>query len=166
MNTSLDKLRTAMADYLNEHGVEAVTAWPDRERRRVTGPVAAVSLRSCEGGPGGFRDYLGERYDSEAGDWKEIYGKKVELVFGLDIYAPGKGGAEQCQSAMDRLAEALHLEGPRGLKVLSYSMGEGSYDQEQGLFHCPAEARCGAWLYAVADESGIFLDFEVKGERK
>ena len=32
------------------------------------------------------------------------------------------------------------------------------------LFHCPAEAMCTAYLYAVAEEGGAFLDVVVKGE--
>ena len=55
-------VREQMAVFLRQQGVDAVCAYPE-ERRQRSGPVAAVSLRACQGGPGGFRDYLGERYD-------------------------------------------------------------------------------------------------------
>lgn len=161
--TGLEKIRECMTEYLNGQGVRAITAWPGESRRRLDGPVAAVSLRGCEAGPGGFRDYLGERYDPEAGAWRELYGRKVRVTFGLDLYAPRESGAAGCQGAFDALADALNGEGPAGLKLGELSRGEVVFDQSAGLFRCPAEAVCDAYLYAVAEEGGAFLEFEVKG---
>ena len=48
--------------------------------------------------------------------------------------------------------------------VREISCTEVEYDQGMGLFHCPAQAICDGYLYAVADEGGAFLDFIVKGE--
>ena len=129
------------------------------------GAVAAVSLRACESGPGGFQDYLGERYDAPTATWRELYGKKLRVTVGLDLYAPAEGGEAACQRAFDRMAAAFHSGGPPGLKVRSLSRGEGRFDEGQGLFCCPVEAVCEAWLYAETDGSGAFLRFEVKGER-
>ena len=165
MGDSLDRLREAMADWLREKGIGAVTAWPGGDRGRRSGAVAAVSLRVCESGPGGFQDYLGERYDAASASWREIYGKKLRVVFSLDLYAPSQGGEATCQTAFDRMAEALQREGPQGLKVLRLSRGEVRFDEAQGLFCCPVEAECRAWLYAETDGSGSFLDFVVKGEK-
>lgn len=164
--TGLDKIRECMTGFLAAQGIEAVTAWPGESRKALAGPVAAVSVRACEGGPGGFRDYLGERYDTEAGRWQELYGRKVRVVFGLDLYAPGESGAAGCQTAFDALAGALNGGGPAGLRVKELSRGEVRFDRGVGLFVCPAEAVCEAYLYAVADEGGVFLDFVVKGEGK
>ena len=158
-------MREQMAAFLRQQGVDAVCAYPEERRNRRSGPVAAVSLRACQGGPGGFRDYLGERYDESTGQWQELYGRRVTLTFGLDLYAPRESGAAGCQTLFDNLAEALAAGGPEGLKLHTLSRGETAFDRETGLFHCPAEAQCGAWLYAVADEGGTFLDFEVRGER-
>ena len=163
--TGLDRIREHMTAFLTARGVQAVAAWPGQGRRRLSGPVAAVSIRACEGGPSGFRDYLGERYDRDSGQWLELYGRKVQVTFGLDLYAPRESGAAGCQTLFDNLAEALAAGGPEGLKLHTLSRGETAFDRETGLFHCPAEAQCGAWLYAVADEGGTFLDFEVRGER-
>ena len=161
----LDTIRQAMTAFLTEQGVAAVTAWPDETRTRRDQAVAAVSLRRCEGGPSGFQDYLGERYNQEAGRWEELYGKKLTVTFGLDLYAPKTNGADLCQAAFDRMATAFQQGGPAGLAVESCSRGETAFDQTAGLFHCPAEAVCQCYLYAVADEGGTFLDFEVKGVR-
>lgn len=160
----LDTAREQMAAFLRRQGIDAVCAWPETARTRREGAVAAVSLRSCEGGPGGFQDYLGERYNEEAGRWEELYGRKIKLTFGLDLYAPRGYGAQALRRDFDRLAQALHREGPEGLRVRTLSCGEVEFEPGSGLFHCPAEALCEGYLYAVADEGGAFLDIIVRGE--
>lgn len=161
----LDELRQAMAQYLNEQGVAAVTAWESGRRVRREEPVVAVSLRSCEGGPSGFQDYLGEQFDEASGTWRELYGKKAELTLGLDIWAPKSGGEAACAGLFDRLAQALTLGGPDGLRLREVSCGETTYDGDEGLFHCPAQAVGSVFLIAEATEDGLFTDFMVKGTR-
>lgn len=163
--TGLDEMRERMADFLREGGLEAVTAWPEAAYRRVSGTVAAVSLKSVEGGPSGFQDYLGERYNKEAGRWEELYGKRVRLVLGLDLYASRGSGEAGIRRAFDGIAERLRHAGPAGLRVAELSAGETGYDQVLDLYHARAEAVCEAYLYAVADEGGTFLDFKIRGER-
>lgn len=163
--TGLDKIRELVANCLTEAGVAAVTAWSGEDKKHREGAVAAVSLRSCQGGPGGFRDYLGERYNADTGRWEELYGRKAKVTFGLDLYAPGRDGAALCQTAFDKMVDALENGAALGLSLESLSRKETVFDGELGLFRCPVEAVCEAWLYAVADEGGAFLDFEVRGER-
>ena len=162
----LDTIRQAMTAFLTEQGVAAVTAWPDETRTRRDQAVAAVSLRRCEGGPSGFQDYLGERYNQEAGRWEELYGRRVKITFGLDLYAAqSSGGAAAIDKALDTLSAALNGPGPDGLNILEFSIGETQFREDSELYHCPVEAVCQARLYAVADEGGTFLDFEIRGER-
>lgn len=162
--TELDALRGCMADLLRAHGLAAVEAWPGRDRQRLTGVVAAVSIRSCTAEPGAFWEYLGEELDADAGVWRERYGRRLEVVFGLDLYAPGEAGGGACQTGFDALAQALHTGTGGGLRLIALSRGEVSYDQELDVLRCPAEARCRAYLYASAEEGGAFTDFVVKGE--
>ena len=159
-------IRERMADYLQEQGIDAQCAYPEMRRARRDGVVTAVSLLACQGGPEGFRDYLGERYDQESGQWQELYGKKIVLTFGLDLYAPQNGGAAVIQSAFDKMAEALRREGPPGLRLLELSCGETEFDQGAGLYRRTVEALCQGYLYAVAEEGGTFLDFIVRGESR
>ena len=112
MSAGLESVRRAMADYLNEKGVRAITAWPAAPRQEREEPVVVVSLRGCRAGAASFQNYLGDRFDQETGRWEERYGKKAELTFGLDIYAPEKGGGEAVQETFDALAGALLLGGP------------------------------------------------------
>lgn len=160
--TGLEKIRECMTALLRSRGVAAITAWPSGERKRLTGTVAAVSLKSCSAGPAGFRDYLGERLDPVSGKWQELYGRRVKVVFGLDLFAPQSLGEAGCQTAFDQVAEALQ-EGDT-VRTQSLSRGEVTFERDTGLFRCPVEAACEAWLYAVADEGGAFLDFKVKGD--
>ena len=161
----LEELREAVARFLNEKGVDAVTAWSAEQRVQRSGPVAAVSLRSCESGCAGFRDYLGERYDPQRDVWEELYGKRAVLTLGLDIYAPNSCGEGGCAAHFARLAQVLADDGPEGLYVKELRCAETVYDREEGLFRCRAEAVCQVYLYAVAEEGGSFADFRVKGSR-
>jgi len=138
-------VREQMAAFLRQQGVDAVCAYPEERRRQRSGPVAAVSLRACQGGPGGFRDYLGERYDESTGQWQELYGRRVTLTFGLDLYGESAGG-------------------PAGLALRELSCGETEFDRAAGLYRRAVTAVCQGYLYAVADEGGTFLDFVVRGE--
>jgi len=156
-----EELRQALAAYLKEKGLPAAAAWPQRDRSAPAGPVAAVSLRSCEGGAPGFQDYLGERFNEETRRWEELYGKRLELTFGVDVYG---AAASQVQAGVDLLTEALAGEGLAGLKCVGYSIGETVFRRESGRYVCPVEARFRAWAWAVAEEGGAFLDFMVRGE--
>lgn len=163
MSTGLEKIRQVMADYLNDRGVPAVTAWPDRARQEREEPVVVVSVRGCRAGPAGLQNYLGERYDETSGRWEERYGRRAELTLGLDIYAPEKGGGEAVQSAFDALAGVLILGGPEGLDLQEFSCGQTVRDSENRRLKRPVEAVCTAWLCAVTDAGGAFSDFELRG---
>lgn len=157
----LEELRQGLADFLEKKGVEAVTAWGPERRLRAGGAVAAVSLRGMESGPPGFQDYLGERYNEKEGCWEELYGKRVELTFGLDLYA---AAAEEAQKGLDALQLALGEKGPAGLCPVGLTVGETTYQAGSGRYVCPVEARFSAWATAVSREDGAFLDFEVRGD--
>ena len=161
---TLDQVRERMAEFLRGQDIDAVCAWPEEARVRRDHVAAAVSLRACQGGPGGFQDYLGERYNEAAGRWEELYGKRVKLTFGLDLYAPKGCGAAGLRDAFGRLAQALSQEGPEGLKVKELSCGAVRFEEGMGLFCCPVEAVCEGCVYAVAEEGGAFLEVIVRGD--
>lgn len=97
MSGGLDGLREKLAVFLREQGLQAMTDWPVEPRELLDGPVAVVSLRGCRAGPAGFQHYLGERYDREREQWVEVYGQKVQLTFGLDLYARPSLGRRPCR---------------------------------------------------------------------
>lgn len=163
MSTGLELARERMTEYLQGQGVQAVTAWPGEDRLAYPGAVAVVSVRKCQAGPSGFQDYLGERYDQDSGQWQELYGRRVSITFGLDLYAGARNGAADIQSAFDRLAQVLQQGGPDGLAVQELSCGETEYDSAGRLLCRKVEAVCSAYLYAVTQTDGAFLDFEIRG---
>lgn len=165
MSDGIDKIRERVADYLNAQGVAAVTAWPTEERLRREGAVAAVTLRACQAGPAGFQSYLGERYNQETKRWEELYGRKVRLTFGLDLYATPQAGEVALQAALDVLAQACTGAGPEGFAIQEFSSGETAYDRDSRLLRKPAQAVCTVYLYAITEADGTFLDFEIRGER-
>lgn len=155
------ELGQALAEYLREQGVEAVTAWTPERRLRPGKAVVAVSLRKLESGPPGFQNYLGERYNQETEQWEELYGKKVELTFGLDVYA---ATAQEVQAGLEVLGTALEQRGAAGMAPVELSAGETEYQSESRRYVCPVQARFSAWATAVSRGEGEFLDFEVRGE--
>lgn len=161
----LEEFRQETAEFLRARGVDAVTAWDYRARVRRTQPVVAVSLRGCQVGPAGMRDYLGERFAPETGRWEELYGTLAEITLGLDIYGPRALGERGCAEVFSRLAEALGGGGPEGLRVKSLTCGETSYVEREDLFRCEAQAVFRVYLYAAADGDGVFSDFVIRGTR-
>ena len=161
MSGGLENIREQMVDYLKERGVQAFAAWPAGERPVQEGALVVVSLRGCQAGPAGFQHYLGERYDERTGLWQELYGRRVTLTFGLDLYGESAG---ELQTAYYRMAAAFQWEGPAGLALRELSCGETEFDRAAGLYRRAVTAVCQGYLYAVADEGGTFLDFVVRGE--
>lgn len=163
MSAGLERIRQAMADYLNAQGVAAAAAWPMEPRVEQGQPVVVVSLRGCQAGPSGFQDYLGERYNQQTGLWEERYGRRAKLTFGLDIYAPESGDGQAVQETFDQLAGALILGGPEGMQLEEFSCGQTAYDQGLRRLKRPVEAVCGTYLCATAQPGGEFTDFELRG---
>jgi hypothetical protein len=132
---------------------------------QVAKPVALVTVKECRSESPGFRNYLGRRFNKGTNSWEELYGKKLLLSLELTLYAPGELGGNGCQSLFAQISAALQEE-PEGIRVSAFSRGETTYQKEFGLMCCPTELECTAYLYAVADEEGEFLSFEVKGVTK
>ena len=163
MSAGLEKIRQSMADYLSRWGVPAFTAFPASPRTEGEEAAAAVSLRRCRVEPSGFQNYLGERFEPETGRWEERYGRKAELTFGLDLYAPERGDGEVLQRAFDALAGALLAGGPEGMDLVELSCGQIARDGERRRLMRPVEAVFTTYLCAVSGVGGGFTDFELRG---
>lgn len=164
MSVGLEKIRREMADWLSGRGVPAVTAFPAVPRQERT--EAVVSLRKCRTRAAGFQNYLGDEYDPETGRWEERYGRRAELTFGLDLYAPERADGESLQETFDALAGALLLGGPEGMDLVELSCGETVRDVEHRRLKRPVEAVFIVYLSAAADAGGAFTDLELRGVAK
>ena len=165
MTGALNALRQDIVALLQEYGLYAVTAMDSDSRKNWDGPVSAVSLSRVVCAAGGFRDYLGQRKNPDTGDMDELYGKAVELTFSLDLYAPRNGGEHACQEAAAIMAEALACRSLNGLSVREMQTGQVEFMERDGLYRMPVSCTCKGWMVAVVDNSGAFVDFEVKGSR-
>lgn len=163
MTLQLRAVRESMRAFLTENGVPVMTAWSREGRRRVDRPMAVLDILSFQAEPAGFRNYLGDRFDEVSQSWQELYGQKAQVVFGLTVYSPAQAGVDGCQTVLDGLAQAMGEHGPGGLVAREMSWGPVSFEESLDAFRCEVKADCGALLYAVTDEQGTFLDFEVKG---
>lgn len=164
MTLQMREIRESMTEFLKSEGLPALTAWPQRGRQRVEAPLVVLDIQQFKAEPAGFRNYLGDRFDPHTQTWQELYGQRAEVTFGLTVYSPAGQGSARCQEVLEGLAQALSQTGPAGLTVQEISWGRVAYDGDTGAFCCEATAQCGALLYAVTDEQGTFLDFEVRGE--
>jgi hypothetical protein len=161
---TLEQVQQGLIDYLVSQDIHAIPAWQKESRKAHRTAVAVVSLKSLELTSLGQQNYLGERVE-EGGTLRiPIYGRKLALTFGLDLYAP-KGEAEQCHALFAQLGQALCLSGPEGLTVEKLCCGEIRYDSEADCLTCSAELVTGAWCYLTTQEDGEEItEFIVKGD--
>lgn len=166
MSKGLEQIRQRMNQYLLQQGVDARQARPDGAQQRLEKPAVVVSLRACRAQPGGFLDYMGERYNEDTGLWEELYGRRVEVTFGLDLWAPKTGGGEPLQELFEQLSGVMAAGAPEGMSLREFSCGETEYDGNARLHRRQAQAVYLVCLYAAAQPGEAFLDFELRGGLK
>ena len=160
-----DAIVGALAEALSESGVRARGSFPLSRMDLKDGAVVCVSVRSSVMLSSGMGDYLGRAVDSQGNDCGELYGLKLELSVGLDIYAPAgrERGAGECLLCYERVSRAL-TELPSGLKMRELRCGEAQPDGITEGYKCPVELLCTAHIVGQTDgDSGGFLDFILKG---
>ena len=165
MTGALNLLRQSAVERLKEFGLQAVAAMEPENRKRWEGPVAAVSLKKVTCAPGGFRDYLGVYTDPDSGAQQELYGRGVEVTLSLDLYASRDGGESACQQGVYLMVEALTAGSLGGLTVSELETGAVEFLEREAAYRLPVSCVCRGWLTAAGDDSGAFVDFEVKGRR-
>lgn len=163
MTGGLTRFREDVVGQLQREGVPALAAFQPEQRRRLTAPVAAVSLARVACVPGGFQNYLGSRAGAD-GKSEEWYGREAELTLALDVYAPRDGGESACRQAMEGMAEVLLCQGAGGLAVGELESGQVEFLKEPGLYRLPVTCRCRGWLAAAVQADGVFTDFEIRGK--
>ncbi len=161
--STLTGLQEAMAAFLENQGVRALSAWPREGRKRYDVPLAVVSVKQVEGEAAGFGGYLGQVYDSATRTWREACGQRVNVLFALALYSPETAGEEGCRVLLDQVVEAMQRERPGGLTVEKWTMGETAFQQASGMFCGQLQLRCRGLLMAKEEDTGAFLGFEVNG---
>ena len=160
----LEQMQNHLADFLVEHGVQAMAAWPTERRADPEQPVVLVSLDKLDCGPSAMQDYLGQWLDRKSGQWKELYGRRAQMSFALDVLAGPKAGMQACRAVFSQVVQAFQQEKPTGLTVRTLTGEEPEYDEKEGLLRLRCRLECVGWLYAAGEETDSFLDFILRGD--
>lgn len=164
----LDAVLGAVVAALKAAGIRCFRAFPEAGEDLSDGASVGVGIDSYKVLSAGMGDYLGVRAASGGRDEVTLFGKRVELTLGLEVFAPfgGKGGSVDCTATADALREAL-LSLSEGLKALEMECGEVKADEELGAYRCRCQAKCLAFLVAESDgDTPAFTDFRLKGTVK
>lgn len=156
----LRQIRDAVIHALREGGLAAEAAFPSKWTAERETPLATVAVGAAEGKDIGFAGYLGETRD-ESGRVREVYGKRLEGVITVNVWA---GGAAECEEGGETAAAVLLGGLPRGIRPGELSWEALSWDRKTGLFLRRGKLRCEALFLAEGDgETEAFLDFILKG---
>ena len=154
----LDTIIGALADVLTQGGINAVQEYPGTRPVRRNEPVVCVGVKSGRLTGSGMGEYMG----TDKTDGREIYALRLELVIGMDIFAPVDydGG---CISVLEKISSLMPVF-PSGIKPSAIVSGEVAPDYDTEMLRCNAELHCTASLTCQTDEeTGEFLDFVLKG---
>jgi hypothetical protein len=152
-----DALRSAIA----ERGLETTGIFENAAPAKRTKSVAAVGIETISASSVGMNDYLGQ---TQGGNTvSEVYGKRAAVRAAIDIYTPRELGADGCCESEEKVYSALSKELASALRAKELSSDETEYDKKTGMFRQRVHADLDAYFTAQTDESGLLLDFELKG---
>lgn len=160
----LDELQSTMAAFLCENGIDAMASWPDARRERLTRPTVMVSLDSLSCSPAGMQDYLGQRQDETTGQWEEVYGRRAQVTFALDVLAGEHSSAQECRQTANDMARLFQTERPGALTVQEMHLDELEHDEKRGLLRLRCVLTCTGIVCTAGQEAGTFLDFTLRGD--
>ncbi len=153
-----DTVIGAVVDLLTAAGIAAGREYAGQAGEAFGAPAVRVGVKKSTLRSAGCGDYLG--VDSTGGTETELYGCRLELTLGFDVFAPDARSGEQCWEAV---CAALQ-NAPAGLKIRALSLGGAGYDPATERVLCRGEAECMAYLIRTAPEDGgAFTDFILRG---
>ncbi|MEG0778971.1 MAG: hypothetical protein RRY95_01360 [Oscillospiraceae bacterium] len=160
--TGLVQVRAAVEKRLRDAGLTVLSRYGRDRAKRYATPIVVVGVGQTTGKPLGFFDYLGERFDPKTQSFSELYGRRLEVTISLEGYAPV--AADDCEAVLETAAEALLSGLPSGLKLGETTWEDVSWDGESRMFVRRGSVQCTAYFTAaVSGETGLLLDFELKG---
>lgn len=161
----MEQIISAMEAFIQGEGLDTVRTFSREKVRRLSAPLVAVGLKQAEAASQGFYDYLGQVYNDQTECCEDLYGKRLNLEFTLNIYVPlnGERGSSACYEVFSKLSDALSLGRCPGIRVTAYDCGEITFDSTVGLCRCPCGIKASAFVYARQLGDGVFTDFILKG---
>ena len=162
--SALEQIRTAVLERLKEGGVSARAAYSADWAAKCTAPVLTVGVGGGGSSRMGFSDYLGEVYDQQTASYQERYGKWLDVTLALDAYSPRDVGAAGCEQLLEQVQDVL-TTGIPGFRLGEMTWEEGGFDTTADLFHRRLSLPCSAaFIATIQEETGLLLDFKLKGE--
>ena len=119
----------AVCQWLKARDIPALEGWSGKFRPEEKECAVVVCVREYDAQNAAFAHYLGERYNEDTAAWEEVFGRKVELKLGLDLYAPEDGSEGELQRLLERLTAVLTLEAPEGIRIGAVTCGQTRWDE-------------------------------------
>lgn len=160
----LEQVINSIVSRLQVNGISAFRQYPNGKGLLEKGCCVCVSAESCKSISAGMGEYLG-LCRTESGQEREIFGKRLEMELGLEIFAPFSmdKGADKCLSCGERLRQVLFAPTPE-MKLTEMSFGAVEADNELGAFRSMCKLKGIAFFVAESGEDNAeFLDFVLKG---
>lgn len=153
----------AVCDAVTRCGTLAMCRYPAGTKLKYHQPAVAVYIKESRSVPSGFGEYIGTRTTPEGGE-AEIYGKKLEMTVGFDVFSPEgeKYGAEGCSRAIGTVLNAMSLV-PPAIKAREITLGDTKYNSQTGMYMSQGELRCDVYVSAEQTDDGKFTDFRLRG---
>ena len=157
----LSQIRKVVLEALRGAGIQAMEAFPEKQAMAYSGVVAAVGVGAASGKTAGFCHYLGEMKDPETQAVRERYGKELFGQITVELRANRAADCERgCETATEVLLGGL----PEGVRTGELTWEAICWEKTTGMFLRRGVLECRALLLAEsAVESGVFLDFRLKG---
>lgn len=159
MQTDFSKISPSLTAYLQEKEIHAVDAWG--EKMDCCHGVVVVSLEQCQVDSAGMGDYLGQMVVDE--DSVELYGKRCMVSFGLNIFAPPRGGEQVIQTCLNQVLTALSQTEGSGFRMREFSAEASGLDTVTGLLKRKVTIQSQIYLYYEQGSGEPFMDFNIKG---
>jgi len=163
--SALEQIRTAFLRRLTDSDIPAASAYNRDWAAAYNAPVLAVGVGGGGSRQVGFGDYLGQSYDPDTATYQERYGKQLEVTLTLDVYSPRTVGAGGCELLLEQVQDVLTARPLTGLRLGDMTWEEVAWDRDADMFRRRATLPCSAaFIATVQEETGLLLDFRLKGE--
>lgn len=164
MKSAVGQVRATIVGAIEKAGCRALAAYDEEKMKRHTDAVCVVGMREETITESGLMAYLGKHTDETTQEVKEVYGRRLRLRLSLDVYAPREQKAAGCESAAEKVTQALLTVLPEGLRAKEIGWEETGWDKVSGRFRRRGSAEYEAYFAAeAAEDETVFTDFILKG---
>ena len=158
-----DTVTKTVCDAITKSGTLAMCRYPDTAKLNYHQPAVTVYIKESRSVSSGFGEYIGTRSTAEGGE-VEIYGKKLEMSIGFDVFSPEgeQYGAEGCSRALSCILNAMSIL-PSAIKAKEITLGDTKFNSQTGMYSARGVLKCDVFVSAEQGVDGLFTDFTLRG---